>query len=102
MYLPPEESEASRAQREAITAAFREYCAAKEGLDREVGATEHWAKLEVPEDVAEQAALRERLAQRFPTRVYGQARADLDPKNILGNAWLDAVLPHPGDKGTPP
>ena len=99
MYLPPEEGEASRAQRAAITAAFREYCEAKRGLDREVGATEHWAKLEVPEDEAGRAAVRGRLAQRFPAEAYGRARAELDPKNVLGNAWLDAVFPHPARGG---
>ena len=98
MYLPPEDSVASRAQREAITAAFREYCAAKEHLDREVGATEHWAKLELPADAMGQAALRERLALRFPAKAFARARAECDPKNVLGNVWLDVVLPHPTEQ----
>lgn len=51
----------------------------------------HWAKLEV--DRIGEEACREMLANRFPIAKFNAARDQLDPKNILSNDMMDAVLP---------
>jgi hypothetical protein len=57
------------------------------------GATWHWAKLEVPEGEAEVAGIKGRLAERFPVVRLNELRAVYDPKNILSNRIVDAVMP---------
>lgn len=55
----------------------------------------HWAKLEV--DRMGKAAARKLLADRFPLAKFNEARDQLDPKNILSNEMMDAVLPRGQD-----
>lgn len=89
MYLPEDAQ-----QREAVTASFRQYASL---VEREVmakyGATEHWAKIEVPSDPAELPAVQARLAARYPLAAFNAARRRLDPHNILGSPMMDALLP---------
>jgi hypothetical protein len=59
------------------------------------GASWHWAKLEVPGGEAELQDVRARLAQRFPVARLNELRAVYDPKNILANRAVDALLPRP-------
>lgn len=89
MYLPEEE-----AQRQAVTQSFRQYGALVEReLMPKYGAVEHWAKIEVPSDPAELAAMQARLAARYPLAAFAEARRRLDPNNILGGPLVDALLP---------
>jgi hypothetical protein len=55
----------------------------------------HWAKLEVPDSEAELQDIRARLAARYPVARLNELRAVYDPKNILANSAVDAVLPRP-------
>lgn len=73
--------------------AFRRYAALVHGrLSPKYGAATHWAKLEVPQDGAELAAARAALAARFPLAEFNAARAEVDPKNVLANSWLDTLV----------
>lgn len=51
----------------------------------------HWAKLE-PSTIGE-AALQRRLSSHYPVKAFSTYRMLLDPNNVLGNEWLDRVLP---------
>lgn len=96
MYLPE-----SPQQREAVTASFRQYAALVEReLTRKYGAAEHWAKIELPSDPGAAAALRARVAARYPVAEFAAARRRLDPHNILGNELVDALLPRGGEQGS--
>lgn len=75
---------------------------------------EHWAKIELPGTVqhifdcvckyingfplsfadskAEREAMIQRVRSRYPVDEIRQARATLDPKNILGSELLDALF----------
>lgn len=48
---------------------------------------------QVPSREADLEQMRERLAARYPLQKFAAVRARLDPKNILGNDILDALLP---------
>ncbi|GAY54758.1 hypothetical protein CUMW_159180 [Citrus unshiu] len=56
-------------------------------------AYEHWAKIEVPKDKEELAALQARLRKRFPVDSYNKARKELDPNRILSNNMLEKLFP---------
>jgi len=89
MYLPTDDPK----QRADITAAFKEYGArvmARQG--RAAGATEHWAKIELPATEEGRAEMRARVAKRFPVEEFNRARAALDPKNVLANDLIDGVF----------
>mmetsp|Transcript_9296 Transcript_9296/g.29910 ORF Transcript_9296/g.29910 Transcript_9296/m.29910 type:complete len:524 (-) Transcript_9296:110-1681(-) len=89
MYLPIDRPEA----RQAITDAFWDYNAVcRRQLWPKYDAHQHWAKIEPPADAAERAAVRRRLRDRFPVDEFNAARRELDPKNILSNRLLDALL----------
>lgn len=60
------------------------------------GAVEHWAKIEPPAEPGALAAMRARLAARYPLAQFNAARARLDPMNVLGSPLVDAVLPREG------
>nr|WKK54373.1 eAncGLDH [synthetic construct] len=91
MYLPT----ADEAQRKAITEAFRQYRKLTQTrLWDQYSAHEHWAKIEVPEDKEELAALQERLRKRFPgVDAFNKARRELDPNRILSNDMIDKLFP---------
>ena len=48
---------------------------------------------QVPQREADLERMRERLAQRYPLDQFAEARARLDPKNILANDMIDALFP---------
>ena len=92
-YLPDEST------REAITARFWEYNGmCRKQLWSKFGAHQHWAKIELPDDAAAAAAVRRRLAERFPVDAFNRARRTLDPHNILANDLVDSLLGDPREE----
>ena len=92
MYLPTDEPE----QRAAITSAFEAYKGACEAeLWPRYGCVEHWAKVEAPPSPLAAEAVRARLAGRFGVQLgaFAALRGVLDPRAILANELLDAVMP---------
>ncbi|CAI9099719.1 OLC1v1036582C1 [Oldenlandia corymbosa var. corymbosa] len=90
MYLPTMDAR----QRKQITEKFFHYrrLTIKHLWDR-YSAYEHWAKIEVPKDKEELAALQARLRNRFPVDAYNKARRELDPNRILSNNFLEKLFP---------
>ena len=89
MYLPPDDEP----QREAITKRFWEYNAlCRQELWPKYGCHQHWAKIEVPDSPAELAKMRARLNERYPLNELREAKARLDPRNVLGNTLIDTLL----------
>lgn len=90
MYLPTTDPR----QRKEITEEFFHYrrLSQKQLWDL-YSAYEHWAKIEVPKDKEELAALQARLRNRFPVDAYNKARRELDPNKILSNNMLDKIFP---------
>uniref|UniRef100_A0A9X9ZA20 L-galactono-1,4-lactone dehydrogenase n=1 Tax=Myrciaria dubia TaxID=468946 RepID=A0A9X9ZA20_9MYRT len=90
MYLPTGDAR----QRKEITEEFFHYRRmTQEWLWDRYSAYEHWAKIEVPKDNEELAALQARLRKRFPVDAYNTARRELDPNKILSNNKLDKLFP---------
>ncbi|KAL0453184.1 UNVERIFIED_CONTAM: L-galactono-1,4-lactone dehydrogenase, mitochondrial [Sesamum latifolium] len=80
MYLPTMDAR----QRKQITEEFFHYRHLTQAhLWDQYSAYEHWAKIEVPKDKDELAALQARLRKRFPVDAYNEARNELDPSHIL-------------------
>ncbi|KAK4281958.1 hypothetical protein QN277_013396 [Acacia crassicarpa] len=90
MYLPTSDAR----QRKNITEEFFHYrhltCAK---LWDNYSAYEHWAKIEVPKNKEELAALQARLRKRFPVDAYNKARRELDPNRIVSNNMLERLFP---------
>ncbi|XP_071720222.1 L-galactono-1,4-lactone dehydrogenase, mitochondrial [Rutidosis leptorrhynchoides] len=90
MYLPTSDSR----QRKQITEEFFHYRhLTRTRLWDQYSAYEHWAKIEVPKDKNELAALQERLRKRFPVEEFNKARKELDPNRILSNNMVDKMFP---------
>ncbi|KAK3446591.1 hypothetical protein EUGRSUZ_A02267 [Eucalyptus grandis] len=90
MYLPTSDAR----QRKEITEEFFHYRRlTQERLWDRYSAYEHWAKIEVPKDNEELAALQARLRKRFPVDAYNKARRELDPNKILCNNKLEKLFP---------
>ncbi|KAK4485515.1 hypothetical protein RD792_008157 [Penstemon davidsonii] len=90
MYLPT----ADARQRKEITEEFFHYRQlTQKCLWEQYSAYEHWAKIEVPKDKDELAALQARLRKRFPVDAYNEARRELDPNRILSNNILQKLFP---------
>lgn len=90
MYLPTMDAR----QRKEITEEFFHYRHLTQAeLWDKYSAYEHWAKIEVPKDKDELAALKERLRRRFPVDAYNKARKELDPNKILSNNMLEKLFP---------
>ncbi|XP_061955534.1 L-galactono-1,4-lactone dehydrogenase, mitochondrial [Populus nigra] len=90
MYLPTMDAR----QRKEITEEFFHYRHLTQvELWDKYSAYEHWAKIEVPKDKDELAALKERLRRRFPVDAYNKARKELDPNKILSNNMLEKLFP---------
>ncbi|KAL0359600.1 UNVERIFIED_CONTAM: L-galactono-1,4-lactone dehydrogenase, mitochondrial [Sesamum angustifolium] len=84
-------------QRKQITEEFFHYRHLTQAhLWDQYSAYEHWAKIEVPKDKDELAALQARLRKRFPVDAYNKARNELDPDHILSNNVLEKLLPVAG------
>ncbi|KAG9140955.1 hypothetical protein Leryth_010468 [Lithospermum erythrorhizon] len=90
MYLPTMDAR----ERKHITDEFFHYrrLTYKRLWDR-YSAFEHWAKIEIPKDKDELAALQARLRTRFPVDAYNKARNELDPNHILSNNMLEKLFP---------
>ncbi|CAI0439711.1 unnamed protein product [Linum tenue] len=90
MYLPTMDGR----QRKDITDEFFHYRRLTQTeLWDTYSAYEHWAKIEVPRDKEEQAALQVRLRERFPVDTYNAARKELDPNRIFANNKLEKLFP---------
>ncbi|CAI0439822.1 unnamed protein product, partial [Linum tenue] len=90
MYLPTMDGR----QRKDITDEFFHYRRLTQTeLWDKYSAYEHWAKIEVPRDKEEQAALQARLRERFPVDAYNTARKELDPNRIFANNKLEKLFP---------
>ncbi|CAM8949037.1 unnamed protein product [Rhodiola kirilowii] len=90
MYLPTSDPR----QRKDITDEFFHYRHLTQSrLWDKYSAFEHWAKIEVPKDKDQLAALQARLKQRFPVDEYNKARKELDPNRILSNNILAKLFP---------
>ncbi|KAA8518044.1 hypothetical protein F0562_015536 [Nyssa sinensis] len=90
MYLPTMDAR----QRKEITDEFFHYRhLTQTQLWDQYCAYEHWAKIEVPKDKEELAALQSRLRKRFPVDAYNKARRELDPNRILSNRMLEKLFP---------
>ncbi|WCJ33342.1 L-galactono-1 4-lactone dehydrogenase mitochondrial [Euphorbia peplus] len=90
MYLPTMDAR----QRKEITEEFFHYRGLTQAkLWDKYSAFEHWAKIEVPKDKEELAALQSRLKRRFPVDAYNKARKELDPNRILSNNLLEKLFP---------
>ncbi|KAL6530527.1 hypothetical protein OROMI_028416 [Orobanche minor] len=90
MYLPTMDARQRKTTREEF---FHYRRLTQENLWDQYSAYEHWAKIEVPKDKDELAALQARLRKRFPVDAYNQARKELDPNHILSNNMLDKLFP---------
>ncbi|KAL3637185.1 hypothetical protein CASFOL_019484 [Castilleja foliolosa] len=90
MYLPTTDAR----QRKTITEEFFHYRHLTQAkLWDQFSAYEHWAKIEVPKDKDELAALQARLRKRYPVDAYNQARKELDSNRILSNNMLEKLFP---------
>ena len=95
MYLPTDDE----TERDAITRAFKSYAAKEEAtLGEKYRIRTHWAKIELPEPERSDRGFRvarERMAQLYPVEEFRKIRARLDPKGILGNDLIEALLGEP-------
>ncbi|XP_054789283.1 L-galactono-1,4-lactone dehydrogenase, mitochondrial [Prosopis cineraria] len=90
MYLPTSDAR----QRKDITEEFFHYRHLTQAkLWDHFSAYEHWAKIEVPKNKEELAALQARLRKRFPVDAFNKARRELDPNRILSNNMLEKLFP---------
>ncbi|XP_076925524.1 L-galactono-1,4-lactone dehydrogenase, mitochondrial-like [Bidens hawaiensis] len=90
MYLPTTDAR----QRKRITEEFFHYRHLTQArFWDKYSSYEHWAKIEVPKDKDELAALQARLRERFPVDAFNKARAELDPNRILSNAMVEKMFP---------
>lgn len=92
MYLPEEAGKENL--RDAVTREFigKYRRMVEQHLLARYNAVEHWAKLEIPEDAKDLQATRARLHARYPIQAFQQARAELDPDNILGGDTVDTFF----------
>lgn len=106
MYLPEGDGDSDEKltqTRKEITERFKWYkglCERK--LWSDARAVEHWAKVEIPDDVDGLRRLRERVDSKYPVSALNAIRHFFDPKNVLGNEWSSAVIGEvpPSDKET--
>lgn len=93
----------SGTSRAAVTAAFAAYRRAlAERHWVRYGAVEHWAKVELPADEADAAALRARVNRRFPVAAFTALRDEVDPSRLLSNPLLDAIFGEGKGRLSPP
>jgi L-galactono-1,4-lactone dehydrogenase len=92
-YLPSEDEK----QRRDITSLFTgKYCDLVRNIGKDFKHTvSHWAKLEQPNSVWKAVDLRILMEQRYPLKEFNEARAILDPKNILSSPLLNLALGTP-------
>lgn len=91
MYLPDEHDDP--VQRKKITEAFKSYKGICERrLWPKVGAVEHWAKIEMPQNEKDKILLQQRTAQKYPTEAFKAICGIFDPHGILRNELTDTIL----------
>lgn len=91
MYLP--DSEVDAVAREKVTKAFKRYKGiCEKRLWSDVGAVEHWAKIEKPETPEEEARLRLRMHKKYPIEAFDAMSRILDPHGVLRNELMDVLL----------
>ena len=94
-YLPSDDE----VQRKHVTESFTgRYCDLMRSIGLWYSATSHWAKLEIPKSLNQVADLRLLMLSRFPVNLFNDARASLDPKNLLANRTINMAFGKPGDK----
>ncbi|KAL7573067.1 hypothetical protein ACA910_018754 [Epithemia clementina (nom. ined.)] len=92
-YLPLSVTEEDERQRQEITKQFKgPYCNLMRSLCTRYNATSHWAKLELPPTIWQMVDLKLFMEERFPVHEFNQARALLDPKNLMANVLINSVL----------
>jgi L-galactono-1,4-lactone dehydrogenase len=88
-YLPTDDEQ----QRQEISQGFSgRYCDLVRAVGKPVQAVSHWAKLEEPRSVWEAVDLKLLLQDRYPVMQFNEARAKLDPKNILASPLINTAL----------
>jgi len=91
MYLPSEDE----IQRREITHAFKTtYCdlVRSKEVGGNVGATSHWAKLEMPQTNKHLVEVQRLLKKKHPVDDFNKARKRLDPHNLLSNDLINTVF----------
>uniref|UniRef100_A0A061QTN3 L-galactono-1,4-lactone dehydorogenase n=1 Tax=Tetraselmis sp. GSL018 TaxID=582737 RepID=A0A061QTN3_9CHLO len=92
MYLPPDDLQ----QRAEITSRFHDYTdLVYTYLVPQYGASEHWAKIELPHSYDDRELMQNRLKGRYPVSDFNAARKIFDPKNIMANDIVDKLFPMP-------
>lgn len=99
-YLPSDETimdpTRMEQQRKDITEYFKgPYCTLLRFISDKYNATSHWAKLEPPNSIWTLIDVQLQLQQRFPLRMFNNARLLFDPKNLLSNALVNQVFGEP-------
>lgn len=100
MYLPDvtsasaAEAAAVEETRSRITSAFQLYkSACADSLWEPFRASEHWAKIELPEDADGVQKLQDRIARKYPVATFNAIRRQLfDPRGILANKLSEGVF----------
>ncbi|CAN8077155.1 unnamed protein product [Agarophyton chilense] len=91
MYLP--DADVDPKSWKEITDSFSKYKAlCAENLWPDVGAVEHWAKIEMPQAIEEKEMLRARTHQKFPVQAFVAICDIMDPYGILRNELMDSIL----------
>lgn len=91
MYLPDEEVD--KEARAKITEAFKRYKKACEyNLWPDVGAVEHWAKIEMPEGMADKMLLQVRMRRKYPVDAFNAICDIFDPHGILRNELTNVIF----------
>lgn len=57
----------------------------------------HWAKIELPDKGSADyevnvQLMRQRLAKKYPLKMFNEYRAVLDPHNVLSNLLIDELI----------
>lgn len=94
-YLP---SDDERQRREISDLFTGKYCDLMRHVGADMNAASHWAKLERPDSVWKLVDLQMFMQNRYPLTKFNQARAMLDPNNILASPLINLVLGKPGSK----
>eukprot|EP00927_Polykrikos_kofoidii_P025570 TRINITY_DN22945_c0_g1_i1.p1 TRINITY_DN22945_c0_g1~~TRINITY_DN22945_c0_g1_i1.p1 ORF type:complete len:565 (+),score=85.51 TRINITY_DN22945_c0_g1_i1:63-1757(+) len=92
MYITPEE------QAEAVRQKFKEYAMRHADQTFKYGGVFHWGKIDLAfhDSIERLQDLRRRMREHFDVEGFCDARAQLDPKGILGNALINTLFGSPG------
>jgi len=87
-YLPNDDMQ----QRAKLLECFQSYRRNLERITNMHNAKTHWAKVEVPEDIAERKAQQMRLEEMYPLTQTRTILSLVDPHKILSNDWSQKIL----------